>query len=200
MDARPTRGPIGVFDSGLGGLTVLRALIDLLPDERIVYFGDTGRFPYGPKPADEVLKYALEIADLLVDRGVKMLVVACNSATRPRSTRSRDALRDPGVGVIEPGVRAAAAVTETGRVGVIGTVGTIASGAYQRARRAMLGVELDVRGVPGLRRVRRGRRRRLRPGPRARRAAARAGARGRASTRWCSAAPTTRCSPVRSAT
>ena len=81
--------PIGVFDSGLGGLTVLRALIDLLPDERIVYFGDTGRFPYGPKPRDEVLKYSLEITDLLVDRGVKMLVVACNSA----AAAALDALR-----------------------------------------------------------------------------------------------------------
>ena len=81
--------PIGVFDSGLGGLTVLRALIDLLPDERIVYFGDTGRFPYGPKPRDEVLKYALEITDVLLDHDVKALVVACNSA----AAAALDALR-----------------------------------------------------------------------------------------------------------
>ena len=85
--------PIGVFDSGLGGLTVLRALIDLLPDESIVYFGDTGRFPYGPKPPDEVLKYALEITDLLVDRDVKLLVVACNSAAAGRARRAAGPLR-----------------------------------------------------------------------------------------------------------
>src|SRR4029077_14781587 len=77
---RMTDRPIGVFDSGLGGLTVLRALIDLLPDERVVYFGDTGRFPYGSKPAEEVLALALEITDVLLDHDVKLLVVACNSA------------------------------------------------------------------------------------------------------------------------
>src|SRR6185437_17166408 len=76
--SRDTR-PIGLFDSGLGGLTVVRALLDLVPDERLGYFGDTGRFPYGPKPADEVSKYAIEIADLLLERDVKMIVVACNS-------------------------------------------------------------------------------------------------------------------------
>ncbi len=70
--------PIGVFDSGLGGLTVVRALLDLLPNEHLVYFGDTGRFPYGPKPAEDVLKYSLEITDLLLERKVKMIVVACN--------------------------------------------------------------------------------------------------------------------------
>ena len=104
-----TAAPIGVFDSGLGGLTVLRALIDLLPGESTLYFGDTGRFPYGPKPADEVLKYSLEIADLLVDRGVKMLVVACNSATSVALDALPDTLAIPVIGVVEPGVRAAAA-------------------------------------------------------------------------------------------
>src|ERR1700693_4652279 len=125
-DARP----IGLFDSGLGGLTVVRALLALLPEARIVYFGDTGRFPYGPKPADEVLKYSIEIADFLVEHSVKLLVVACNSA----SAVARDTLRDrvdiPVVGVIEPGVRAARDATRCGRIGVIGTVGTISSGAY----------------------------------------------------------------------
>lgn len=125
--------PIGVFDSGLGGLTVLRSLIDLLPDEPMCYFGDTGRFPYGSKPHDEVLKYALEIADVLVARDAKLLVVACNSATSVALEALRDRLDIPVVGVIEPGLRAAARATRSGRVGVIGTVGTIASGAYQRA-------------------------------------------------------------------
>jgi len=124
--------PIGVFDSGLGGLTVARALIDLLPAETFVYFGDTGRFPYRPKPADEVLKYALEIADFLVERSVKMLVVACNSASAVALDALRERLDVPVIGVIEPGVRAAREATRSGRVGVIGTVGTIASGAYQR--------------------------------------------------------------------
>jgi len=124
--------PIGVFDSGLGGLTVLRALIDVLPDERVVYFGDTGRFPYGPKPADEVLAHSLEITEVLLDRDVKLLVVACNSAAAAALDTLRAKLDIPVIGVIEPGLRAAARVTRTGRIGVIGTVGTIASGAYQR--------------------------------------------------------------------
>jgi glutamate racemase len=144
----PTAAPIGVFDSGLGGLTVLRALIDLLPGTSTIYFGDTGRFPYGPKPADEVLKYSLEIADVLVDRGAQMLVVACNSATSVALDALASHLAVPVIGVVEPGVRAAAAVTETGRVGVIGTVGTIASGAYQHAA-ARSGVHLTCAACPG---------------------------------------------------
>jgi glutamate racemase len=125
-------GPIGVFDSGVGGLTVLRALIDVLPDEGTIYFGDTGRFPYGPKPQEDVLKYALEITDVLLERGVKALVVACNSATAAALEALDERLEIPVIGVIDPGMRAALAVTQTGRIGVIGTVGTIASGAYQR--------------------------------------------------------------------
>jgi len=140
--------PIGVFDSGLGGLTVLRALIDLVPGASTVYFGDTGRFPYGPKPAATVRAHAMEIAELLVDRGVQMLVVACNSATSVALDDLTERLDVPVVGVIEPGVRAAASVTTTGRVGVIGTVGTIASGAYQRAATAA-GVELTCAACPG---------------------------------------------------
>jgi glutamate racemase len=140
--------PIGVFDSGLGGLTVLRALVDLLPHESTLYFGDTGRFPYGPKPADEVLKYSLEIADLLIDRRVKMLVVACNSATSVALGALQDRYEVPVIGVVEPGVRAAAATTRSGRVGAIGTVGTIASGAYQRAA-ADVGIELTCAACPG---------------------------------------------------
>ncbi len=140
--------PIGVFDSGLGGLTVLRALVDLVPHESTLYFGDTGRFPYGPKPADEVLKYALEIADLLADRGVKLFVVACNSATAVALEALQDRYDVPIIGVVEPGIRAAAATTRTGRVGAIGTVGTIASGAYQQAARAA-GIELTCAACPG---------------------------------------------------
>jgi glutamate racemase len=123
--------PIGVFDSGLGGLTVLRALIDLLPDERVVYFGDTGRFPYGPKPSAEVLHHALQITDVLLEHDVKTLVVACNSAAAAALETLHERLEIPVIGVIEPGLRAAMRVTRNGRIGVIGTVGTIASGAYQ---------------------------------------------------------------------
>jgi glutamate racemase len=135
--------PIGVFDSGLGGLTVLRALIDLLPDERIVYFGDTGRFPYGPKPRDEVLKYSLEITDVLLGHDVKTLVVACNSAAAAALPVLEEQLDVPVLGVIEPGLRAAINATRSGRVGVIGTVGTIASGAYQQVA-AESGADIDL--------------------------------------------------------
>jgi glutamate racemase len=137
-----------VFDSGLGGLTVVRALLDLLPGEPLLYFGDTARFPYGSKPADEVLKFALEIGDVLVDRGARLLVVACNSA----SSVALDALRArhpvPVIGVVEPGLRAAATVTRSGRVGVIGTVGTVQSGAYQDLA-ASMDVELTCAACPG---------------------------------------------------
>jgi glutamate racemase len=149
-DARP----VGVFDSGLGGLTVVRALLDLLPDEHLVYFGDTGRFPYGPKPAEEVLKYAIQITDLLLERDVKMVVVACNSASAAALDHLRERVDVPVVGVIEPGVRAALAATRSGRVGVIGTIGTVGSGAYQRATAALaaergIEVELTCAACPG---------------------------------------------------
>src|SRR5438105_12847348 len=146
MDGRP----IGVFDSGLGGLTVVRALIDLLPDEHLVYFGDTGRFPYGPKPRGEVLKYAFQITELLMGHDVKLVVVGCNSAAAAALTELRGRYEVPLTGVIEPGLRAAAKATRTGRVGVIGTVGTIASGAYQRAAEALWPhIELTCAACPG---------------------------------------------------
>jgi len=135
--------PIGVFDSGLGGLTVVRALLDLVPGTDVVYFGDTGRFPYGPKPADEVLKYSLEIVDLLLEHDVRMVVVACNSATAAALDQLRERLYVPVVGVIEPGLRAALRATRTGRIGVIGTVGTIASGSYQRTA-ALIDARLEL--------------------------------------------------------
>ena len=143
-------GPIGVFDSGLGGLTVLRSMIDLLPHEPIVYFGDTGRFPYGPKPAGDVQKYALEIGELLVDRGARLVVVACNSAAAAALDVLQERLPVPVIGVIEPGMRAAARVTRNGRIGVIGTVGTIGSGAYQRAAAEVdAGIQLSCAACPG---------------------------------------------------
>jgi glutamate racemase len=142
--------PIGLFDSGLGGLTVVRALLDLVPEAGIVYFGDTVRFPYGPKPPDEVLKYSIQIADVLVQRDVRMIVIACNSASAAALDHLRDTLSVPVSGVIEPGLRAAKRVTRTGRVGVIGTVGTIASGAYQRAAAQIDSMlELTCAACPG---------------------------------------------------
>jgi glutamate racemase len=139
----PDVRPIGVFDSGLGGLTVVRALLDLLPDQDVVYFGDTGRFPYGPKPAEDVLKFSLEISDLLLARDVRMIVVACNSASAAALDRLREHVAVPVIGVIEPGLRAAILATRNRQVGVIGTVGTIASGAYQRVA-AELGPDLTL--------------------------------------------------------
>ena len=142
--------PIGVFDSGLGGLTVVRSLLDLLPGEPVLYFGDSGRFPYGPTPREEVLKYALEIGDLLVDRGARVVVVACNSAAAAALDTLADRLPVPVIGVIEPGLRAAQRATDTGRIGVIGTVGTIASGAYQRvAARLDPSLALTCAACPG---------------------------------------------------
>jgi len=142
--------PIGVFDSGLGGLTVLRSMIDLLPHESVVYFGDTARFPYGPKPRDEVVKYALEIGGLLVERGARIVVVGCNSAAAAALEVLEQELPVPVIGVIEPGMRAAARATRSGKVGVIGTVGTIASGAYQRAADTLdADIELTCAACPG---------------------------------------------------
>jgi glutamate racemase len=148
MDERP----IGMFDSGFGGLTVARAVIDLLPAERLVYVGDTGRYPYGPRPLGEVRGFALEISRHLVDdHGVKLLVVACNTAAAAAPLTELARTFDvPVVGVIEPGVRSAATVTQTGRIGVIGTVGAIASGAYQRTfARLAPGMELTCAACPG---------------------------------------------------
>jgi glutamate racemase len=130
MDDRP----IGMFDSGFGGLTVARALIDLLPSEDVVYVGDTARYPYGSRSLDEVRLFASQITHKLVeDHDVKLVVVACNNATAAALEPLRYEFDVPLVGVIDPGLRALLSVTRTGRVGVIGTVGTIASGAYQRA-------------------------------------------------------------------
>lgn len=142
-----------MFDSGFGGLTVARALIDLLPEENLVYVGDTGRYPYGPRPLAEVTSFARQIATKLVrDHDVKMVVVACNTAAAAALDTLNSEYDIPLVGVIEPGLRAALSVTTTRRVAVIGTVGTIASGAYQRAVHAMSGSEpvtLTCAACPG---------------------------------------------------
>jgi glutamate racemase len=125
--------PIGVFDSGVGGLTVLKALLERLPGERTVYLGDTARVPYGTKSPDVVTRYSLKNAELLMEHGIKLLVVACNTASSVALPALSKALPVPVIGVIGPGAAAAAKATRSGRVGVIGTEGTIASGAYQRA-------------------------------------------------------------------
>jgi glutamate racemase len=131
----PDPRPIGVFDSGVGGLTVARAILDLLPGEPLLYVGDTARFPYGPKPLDQIRSHALDIADYLVGRGVKLLVVACNSVEVAAIEAVTVAAGLPVAGVIDPGVRAAVRATRNGRVGMIGTEATVASGAYDRAVR-----------------------------------------------------------------
>jgi glutamate racemase len=125
--------PLGVFDSGLGGLTVVRALREALPGEDIVYLGDTARVPYGTKGAATVIRYALACAKHLVARGVKSLVIACNTVSAVAPERLRIELDIPVLAVIEPGARAAVEATRTGRIGVLATAGTIASGAYPRA-------------------------------------------------------------------
>jgi glutamate racemase len=125
--------PIGVFDSGVGGLTVARAIIDLLPHEPLLYVGDTARSPYGPKPVEEIKRYALEIADYLIHRDVKMVVVACNSVEVSAIGDIAVRAGIPVVGVIDPGTRAAVRTTRNGRIGMIGTQATVASGAYDRA-------------------------------------------------------------------
>ncbi len=128
---------IGVFDSGVGGLTVLKEMLRLLPGEELVYLGDTARVPYGTKSPHTVLRYAVEAASFLVDQRVKMLVVACNTASSVSLKALEERFNLPVVGVIEPGARKAVTLTRNGRVGVIGTEGTVASAAYTRAIHAL---------------------------------------------------------------
>jgi len=126
--------PIGVFDSGMGGLTVLRALIARLPSEHFVYLGDTARLPYGTKSAETVQAYALQATRLLIDQGVKMLVIACNTASAVALYLLQEAWEPvPVIGVIEPGARAGAAATRNRHIAVIATEGTVKGGAYMRA-------------------------------------------------------------------
>lgn len=122
-----------MFDSGFGGLTVARAVIDLLPNEHLVYFGDTGRYPYGPRSHDEVRDFAVQITEwLIATHDPKMIVVACNTASAVALDELQAMVDVPVIGVLEPGLRSLLEVTVTGRVGMIGTVGTVASGAYQQ--------------------------------------------------------------------
>lgn len=141
--------PVGIFDSGVGGLTVARAVLDMVPRESLIYVGDTARFPYGPRPQEEIRGFAVEIARYLVGRDVKMIVVGCNSV---EVSAIEDVVRTaqvPVVGVIDPGMRAAAHATRSGVVGLIGTEATVASGAYERAaRRAGAGISLVQQACP----------------------------------------------------
>lgn len=144
--------PIGVFDSGVGGLTVARAIIDQLPGESITYIGDTANNPYGPRPIAQVRELALNIMDQLVDSGVKMLVIACNSASsavlhdaRERYTVGKGI---PVVEVIHPAVRGAVRVTSNRKVGIIGTQATIESGAYEDAFSALPDFEVTTAAAP----------------------------------------------------
>jgi glutamate racemase len=142
-------GAIGIFDSGVGGLTVVHALLGAVPAEDLLYLGDTGRAPYGTKSAEAVTRYSLENVDFLVAKGVKMVVVACNTASSVALPALAARFAVPIVGVIEPGAQAAVAATRSGRVGVIATEATIGSGAYSRALRALRPeLELYTRACP----------------------------------------------------
>ena len=143
------RAPIGIFDSGIGGLTVARAIYERLPHESTIYFGDTARVPYGPKSPDTVRRYSLEILHWLLGQGVKAVVIACNTST----AHALDALQAkspvPVIGVIEPGARAAVSAMRRGPIGVIGTAGTIASNAYARAiQAAKPGAAVEQKACP----------------------------------------------------
>lgn len=144
--------PIGIFDSGLGGLTVARAIIDKLPDEDILYLGDTRNTPYGPRPIAQVRKMTLDGLDELASRGVKMLVIACNTATAAALSDARERYWiDAGIPVIEvitPAARAAVSTTRNGKVGIIGTEGTIRSEAYLNALAAVPGLTLVSQACP----------------------------------------------------
>ena len=141
--------PIGVFDSGLGGLTVAHAILERLPGESTLYFGDTARVPYGPKSPDTVRRYSLEIMRWLVGQGVKAIVVACNTSTAHALEPLQQAAAVPVLGVIDPGVRAAVRMAGPDPIGVIGTAGTIRSKAYERAIKALLpDVEVVSRACP----------------------------------------------------
>jgi glutamate racemase len=140
---------IGVFDSGIGGLTVLKELMGALAAEDFIYLGDTARLPYGTKSSEVILRYSRENTEFLLAKGIKLLVVACNTSSAVAlTTIARDTIV-PVIGVIEPGARAAAAASRNGRIGVIGTEATIASGAYTRAlQQVRPGIEIYTRACP----------------------------------------------------
>ncbi len=143
--------PIGIFDSGLGGFTVVRRIIDRLPGEAIIYLGDNLRFPYGPRELPEVKGFALQIASFLEAKGVKLIVIACNSATAAGLLEVQRTCRVPVIGVIEPGARGAVQATSSRRIGVIGTTVTIHSGVYPRAIHALdAGAQVHTQACPSL--------------------------------------------------
>ena len=143
------RAPIGIFDSGIGGLTVARAIYERLPHESTVYFGDTARVPYGPKSPETVRRYSLEILHWLLSQGVKAVVIACNTSTAHALRALQEATPVPVLGVIKPGARAAIEAGGGGPIGVIGTAGTIASDAYNRAIQALApGLPVIQRACP----------------------------------------------------
>ncbi len=143
-----TDAPLGVFDSGVGGLTVARAIIDQLPHEPLLYVGDTARGPYGPRPIAEVRAFALEVMDGLVVEGVKALVIACNSASSAVLRDARERYDVPVVEVIQPAVRRAVAATRNGHVGVIGTRATVTSGAYEDSFAAAPQLRITTQACP----------------------------------------------------
>jgi glutamate racemase len=148
IQANQADQPIGIFDSGLGGLTVARAIIDQLPNESTIYFGDTARGPYGPRPLAEVRSFALEIMDSLVNAGVKAIVIACNTASAAMLRDARERYSIPVIEVIQPAVRRAVSATKSGRIGVIGTQTTIDSQAYNDAFAAAPQLDLTTVACP----------------------------------------------------
>ena len=143
-----SNAPIGIFDSGVGGLTVARAILDQLPNESTLYIGDTARGPYGPRPLAEVRDFALESLDYLVEQGVKALVIACNTASAAMLRDARERYSVPVIEVIQPAVRRAVAATRTGKIGVIGTRATIDSKAYLDAFAAAPQLEITSIACP----------------------------------------------------
>ena len=140
--------PIGIFDSGVGGLTVARAIIDQLPGESILYLGDTARGPYGPRPLAQVREFSLEIIDKLVAAGVKAIVIACNTASAAMLRDARERYEVPVIEVIQPAVRRAVSASRSGKIGVIGTNATIESGAYSDAFAAAPHLEITSQACP----------------------------------------------------
>lgn len=141
--------PIGVFDSGVGGVTVLKAIQEELPKENLIYFGDTARFPYGPRPLEEVKKYVFEICEYLVGRDVKLIVIACNTGSAAGLKDAQKRFNVPILGVIEPGARGAVLASKNRKIGVIGTKGTIESRAYEEAIYALdAGTDIVSKACP----------------------------------------------------
>jgi len=139
--------PIGIFDSGIGGLTVAKKVFELLPDENVIYFGDTARFPYGPRSKEIVRKFSHQNVNFLLSQKVKFIVVACNTASAVALDELKRRYHIPMIGVVKPGASAAVKATICGKIGVIGTVGTVHSGAYQKAIHR-LAPQLKVYSIP----------------------------------------------------